>query len=354
MGVFTTAFLNDFFVAMHNLEPDNWDDRRFPADHPRRTRFMVDQAVRWMQAIIEENQHYEEAFAMLADDTSRALMIKLLEYDVLDHHHVRLPLSRTGFLKTYDEIDATFRVEANVAQHNGRTLDLWQLPQPPVRFVGTNRTVLTIFLLKQYFLGRAPFIQPRPGDICLDAGSCRGEVALHFAHTIGPTGHVYAFEFVPGNLVLFARNMELNPQLAARITPVKRAVWNQSGKTVAYAEAGPATQVKAGTPRVGSATTTTVTIDDFTTSESLPRVDFIKMDIEGAEIPALAGATATIRQWHPRLAICAYHRKDDLYTIPALVRSIDPAYRFYLDHYTIHAEETVIYGHVADEPARDR
>ena len=68
-------------------------------------------------------------------------------------------------------------------------------------------------------------------------------------------------------------------------------------------------------------------IDSLVDSLSLPRVDFIKMDIEGAECKALAGARCTLQRWKPRLAICTYHLPDDPKEIVDLVRSIRPDYQ---------------------------
>jgi hypothetical protein len=68
------------------------------------------------------------------------------------------------------------------------------------------------------------------------------------------------------------------------------------------------------------------------------------MDLEGAEVQALTGAQATIEQFKPKLAICAYHKGDDLFMIPQTINAILPGYHFYLDHYTIHREETVLYA----------
>ena len=62
-------------------------------------------------------------------------------------------------------------------------------------------------------------------------------------------------------------------------------------------------------------------------------VTYIKMDVEGFEIPAILGAKNHIRKEHPRLAVCTYHIISDLWEIPLLIHAIYPAYRFYLRHY---------------------
>jgi hypothetical protein len=76
----------------------------------------------------------------------------------------------------------------------------------------------------------------------------------------------------------------------------------------------------------------------------MPRVDFIKMDIEGSELAALKGASGALREWKPRLAISLYHRVEDFHAIPLWLDSLGLGYRFFLDHYSIHHEETVLYA----------
>jgi FkbM family methyltransferase len=70
------------------------------------------------------------------------------------------------------------------------------------------------------------------------------------------------------------------------------------------------------------------TIDKLVTELHLKRVDFIKMDIEGAEQRALAGARETLARFKPRLAISGYHLPDDTVRIPEIVRRAQPGYRF--------------------------
>ena len=67
------------------------------------------------------------------------------------------------------------------------------------------------------------------------------------------------------------------------------------------------------------------------------------MDIEGAEGVAIDGAKNTIMKCHPRMAICVYHKADDLWKIPEQIFSIRDDYKIYLRHYTEGVDETVIF-----------
>jgi len=67
-------------------------------------------------------------------------------------------------------------------------------------------------------------------------------------------------------------------------------------------------------------------IDDEVEKLGLPRVDFIKMDIEGAEREALAGAAGTLRRFKPTLALDSYHRPDDPVVLPRVIGAANPAY----------------------------
>jgi len=73
------------------------------------------------------------------------------------------------------------------------------------------------------------------------------------------------------------------------------------------------------------------------------RVDFIKLDIEGAEQDAIDGAKETIKKYKPILAICVYHKAEDWYKIPEKVLDIQSSYNVYLRHYMEGIFETVMY-----------
>ena len=88
-------------------------------------------------------------------------------------------------------------------------------------------------------------------------------------------------------------------------------------------------------------TVRTTTIDAEARERNLPRLDFIKMDIEGAERDALHGAEHALRTFKPKLAISIYHRVEDYAAIPRYLDGLGLGYTFYLSHQS-HSDADVI------------
>ena len=78
-----------------------------------------------------------------------------------------------------------------------------------------------------------------------------------------------------------------------------------------------------------------IDLDTYVEQKNLPRVDYIKLDIEGAELDMLHGAAQTITRYKPKMAVSAYHKIEDLWTLPLYIKSLRPDYEFEFRHYKI-------------------
>jgi len=87
-----------------------------------------------------------------------------------------------------------------------------------------------------------------------------------------------------------------------------------------------------------------VKIDDLSLNGLDMPPTYIKMDIEGSELEALWGARKLLRDHKPVLAICAYHKSEDLWKIPLLIHALQPEYKLFLRRYGEGAFELVWYA----------
>ena len=76
------------------------------------------------------------------------------------------------------------------------------------------------------------------------------------------------------------------------------------------------------------------------------RVTLIKMDIEGAELDSLIGAQELIKRCKPKLAVCIYHKMDDIIKIPKYIKELVPEYQFKVRQHSKSMLETVLYAEV--------
>jgi FkbM family methyltransferase len=218
----------------------------------------------------------------------------------------------------------------------------------PIRLHAHHLNIINTFMYHQYrYVKAEPPIAARAGDVVIDGGGCWGDTALYFAHAVKPGGKVLSFEFEPENVAILRANLEINPDLKPLVRVVDRALWDRSGERLSFQCFGPGTSVVRGVQN-GELWAETVCIDDLVKEGEVDRVDFIKLDVEAAELRTLQGATSTLTRFRPRLAISLYHSLDDFVTIPAFLKSLDLNYEFFLGHFTIHKEETVLFARALD------
>ncbi len=197
--------------------------------------------------------------------------------------------------------------------------------------------VVDMFYIEQY---RIPnLVEPKGKDIVIDAGAYYGETAFWFLKYIGSDGKVYAFEPSDSNFRSLKENVENNK--VKNIEPIKMGLGRQEGGTFLFNAESSSYLVDANL--INTSKIRITTIDKFVEEHKLKSVGFIKMDIEGSEIDALAGAKETITRYKPKLAISVYHKGDDMIKIPMYLKSIVPDYKFFLRHNKYSWAETVLY-----------
>ncbi len=208
-------------------------------------------------------------------------------------------------------------------------LELWDTPSGPY-WVPAGSAGAAFYDLSEQRRGiyNPGGLGVRPGDVVLDCGANIGT----YAKTALAAGasKVLAIEPVPQNLECLRRNLA-NEIASGKVVLVAKGVWNKDDQLTINVD--PKNQAGAsfvGT-RGGEAHNTLLlpltTIDRIVEELGLSRVDFIKMDIEGAERQALAGGGKTIARFHPRMALSVYHLEDDTTVIPSLALSYWSGYQ---------------------------
>ena len=168
-------------------------------------------------------------------------------------------------------------------------------------------------------------------EVFVDVGSFDGDSLTQFLRRVGPGyRHIHAMEPDPLNFEQLKRNFGHLP----RSTLHDCGLWHQSTQ-VSIQLNGLGSYLDA---RPGAVTVRVQALDDM----NLGPISFLKMDIEGAEVPALEGARQTILRDKPKLAIAAYHKADDL---PCLIRAISAIrddYRFTMRHHSPFFRDTIL------------
>ena len=185
-------------------------------------------------------------------------------------------------------------------------------------------------------MGDGPYeidtVQIHAGDVVIDAGANVGIFSLLAAKK--GADKIYAFEPQERILGYLHKNIDLN-ECPNIIDCIPICLSDHTGN-ITFVESrssvGAAHVAGRGVdyllPQDAAATYSVqcITLDDFVSQHSIPKVDFIKADIEGAERDMLSGARNTTARDHPRLSICTYHLPDDPTVIANLIHEIDPSY----------------------------
>ena len=295
-----------------------------------------------LQRFGDDYERFEETYQLISDQPSRRLFAELILMKIISEQNARLSSFTAEFVDSYEAASAQILASDETLPVYTWVLRKIALSAPNVSFF-TVPTILNLHLTNRLYRYQraAVTIEVGAGDVVLDAGVGWGDTCIYLAARAneGSGGHVYAFDILEEGLAALARQTDINPHLR-NITPVLIGVSDSDGASVWIDNPGPGAHI---TDTNTGRQIETITIDTFCAEQALKKVDFIKMDIEGGEVPALSGGAATILSHKPKLAISAYHKWDDLLVIPKLIHSIRDDYSYYLDCTTGFGGEAVLY-----------
>jgi FkbM family methyltransferase len=233
---------------------------------------------------------------------------------------------RSGFARLI-ETEINLRKRSRLLKTTGDGVEIWATPRGFYWVPGIRSFFYTLAEQEMKIYGSGRF-RVRPGDIVLDCGANVG-VFTREALSAGAKV-VVAVEPVPRKVECLKRTYE--PEIrAGRVMIIGKGVWHEEGvleMSIFKNSVHDSFVLKNRDPdSLGTAQLPVTTIDNLVCELNLSRVDFIKMDLEGADRNALQGAQSTLAKYRPRLSIATEDLPDDYLVVPPIVRQAWPGYR---------------------------
>ena len=235
-----------------------------------------------LEDLIANISRYDQVYELLADETSRQVFTALIQYRIIP--------------------DAQFLRNAYETEY------------------------------PQYF--NKDIISCDKNEVFVDCGGFIGDTAEEYIKQFQNYKHIYVYEPSDDNIAACHSNLEKYPNITIRNCGV--------GEKNEHLPISHSTSSSSFIGNVsGDSLIEIISLDQ----DIHEKITFLKMDIEGFEIPALLGAKNHIKNDSPKLAVCTYHILSDMWEIPLLIHTINPNYNYYFRHYRPDQNwETVVYA----------
>lgn len=157
----------------------------------------------------------------------------------------------------------------------------------------------------------------------LDLGAYRGDTVDEF---LGYTDKKYSsITALEPNKKSYEKLLE-HTKLLDNCRALNMGVWSEKTELCFNNDLGRGSSAREGGGQA------VISVDELAEETGIP-FSYIKADVEGSEGKMLEGAKQTLRLYRPKLNIAAYHSSEDIFTLPIMIKRVNPDYRIYLRHH---------------------
>ncbi len=285
-------------------------------------------------------ENFDFSYSLMSDKYSRQLFAELILMQALGEDKFRLSIFDNKFVKSYEKSSSEIINSQSSIKAYSWILKKIYIKQYDFSIYTTPVFLNLLNLNRVYrYQNKKNIIDISKGDVVIDGGVGWGDTSIYFQKKTGPSGIIHSFDVLKEGFNLLDKQININ----ANISNIKKnlyALSDNSGKNVFITDPSPGSTISISKTKIK---VKTISIDDYFKINNLKKIDFIKLDIEGAEVDCINGAKNIISRFKPKLAISVYHKWNDLEIIPKMIYEINKDYNFYLDCTTGFGGEAILY-----------
>ena len=281
----------------------------------------------FIKALID-GENFNIFYDMLKEEYSKKLFEKIIRYRYM------LAFYPNSFIDNKQKINLSIKYGSLNIFHWGlkRILFYFQKSKYPNEI--ENFLLFYIFGLKQYDVKN--IFEVKEDATIFDIGAWKGDTAYFFSKKCSNKARIYAFE--PDDYA-FQILEKIKEKYKLNNVITKNILLSNAEKEIDFIS------MIENTPTIKK---NAITIDKFVEENNFEKIDYIKMDVEGAEKNILEGSIKTIKKFKPSLAIAIYHGgklfMEDFYDIPIFIKNvINEDYEYYIRTFSPWGGETILF-----------
>ncbi|MEI0445846.1 FkbM family methyltransferase [Brachyspira intermedia] len=275
----------------------------------------------------ENNNSFDIFYNMLEEPYSKDLFKKIVRYRYL------LSFYRDAYTNSKEKIKLSMKYGSINIFFWGLKRFLFALQKYKYPSEIENFLLFYIFGLEQYNI--KDIFEVSNDSVVFDVGAWKGDTAYFFSKKCNDNAKIYAFE------------PDINAFETLKVMKEKYKLNNVILENILFSNKNETIDFVSMTPNTPAVKMKAITIDEFVESNNIERIDYLKMDVEGAEKHILEGALNTIKRFRPSLAIAVYHGgelfMEDFYKVPIFIKEITENYEYYIRTFSPWGGETILF-----------